>query len=470
MSNTRLIPQRHGAQDRADLNLVVPQAHKASAMRVRETASTRNLERSRAVARVIGEYLRPSDVDRTMGRSTPPTTPGTRTSRTATSTTTTRTTRGWPGPSANSTSRHAAFCFADLVQAYYDCRQHKRNTNSAREFEIHLEHNLGALFDELVSGEYRPGRTICFVIERPKPREVWAADFRDRIVHHLLYNAIAPRFQASFIADSCACIPGRGTLYAAERLDAKIRSASQNWSRPVHYLKMDLANFFVSIDKRVLWQQLQAKLTEPHLLWLAGIVLWHDPREDYELRGKADLLRLVPDHKRLTNQPAHLGLPIGNLSSQFFANVYLNALDQFVKHRLRCRHYIRYVDDFVLLHEDPRQLTAWQREIEAWLPAALGVRHNPVKTIRQPVDRGVDFVGQVIKPHRRTIRRRTLRNAIQRIQTGAADGLFETINSYYGLLTQASHSHNDRVRLSHAVLARGHVVSGDLTKTYRRAA
>lgn len=472
MSHPRLMSERHGAQTRADLNLVVPQPHESSAMRIRETASTRNLDRSRAVSQLIGAYLRPGDVDSTMGRSIRPTTPGIRTSKMATPTTTTRTTSSGSGSSADPTTRarHAGFTFAALVQAYYDCRQHKRNTNSAREFEIHLESNLGALFDELVSGEYRPGQTICFVIEQPKPREVWAADFRDRVVHHLLYNAIAPRFQAGFIADSCACIPGRGTMYAAERLESKVRSASQNWSKPVHYLKMDLANFFVSVDKRVLWEQLQAKITEPHWLWLAGVVLWHDPRDNYELRGKADLLRLVPAHKRLTNQPAHLGLPIGNLSSQFFANVYLNALDQFVKHRLRCKHYIRYVDDFVLLHEDPAQLTAWQRDIEAWLPANLGARHNPTKTIRQPVDRGVDFVGQVIQPWRRTVRRRSLNNAIQRIKTGSPESLFETINSYYGLLTQASHSHNDRVRLSHAVLSRGHVVSGDLTKTYRRAA
>lgn len=469
MSQSRLMPERHGAQSRANLNLVVPLAHKATAMRIRETASTPNLDRSRAVAQVIGEYLRSGDVDSTMGRSPQPITPGRRTSPMATPTTTTRTTSSVPEPSANS-SRHAGFSFAALVQAYYDCRQHKRNTKSALAFEVRLEHNLGALFDELVSGTYRPGQSICFVVTHPKPREVWAADFRDRVAHHFLYNAIAPRFLSGFIADSCACIPGRGTLYATERLEAKIRSATENWSKPVHYIKMDLANFFVSIDKRVLWEQLQAKITEPNWLWLAGVILWHDPRENYELRGRADLLALVPPHKRLTNQQVHLGLPIGNLSSQFFANVYLNALDQHVKHRLRCKHYIRYVDDFVLLHEDARQLTAWHRDIEAWLPANLGVQLNPMKTIRQPVDRGVDFVGQVIQPHRRTIRRRSLRNAIQRIRTGADDGLFETINSYYGLLTQASHSHNDRVRLSHAVLARGHVVSGGLKKTFRRAA
>lgn len=464
----RLISNASRRLEPCGLNLVVPQAHKASAMRTRDTANTPNLDRSPAVSGVIDKYLRISDIDSTMGRSTQLTTLGARTSTMATSTTTTRTTSSVSERFANSTGSHAGFTFAALVQAYYDCRQHKRNTKSALEFEIHLEKNLGALFDELALGTYRPGRSICFVVTHPKPREVWAADFRDRVVHHFLYNAIGPRFEAGFIADSCACIKGRGTMYAAERLESKVRSITQNWKQPAYYLKMDLANFFVSIDKRVLWEQLQSKIIEPNWLWLAGVVLWHDPRESYELRCKPSLLELVPQHKRLTNQPPHLGLPIGNLSSQFFANVYLNALDQHVKHQLRCRHYIRYVDDFVLLDSDPKQLTKWQSVIEEWLPANLGVHHNPKKTIRQPINRGVDFVGQVVLPHRRIMRRRSLRNAIQRIRKGSQDSLFETINSYYGLLTQASHSHNDRVKLSHAVLARGHTVNGKLTKTYRR--
>jgi hypothetical protein len=107
------------------------------------------------------------------------------------------------------------------VAAYFDCRRHKRNTKSALAFELNLERNLVGLFDELAGGHYRPGPSICFVVTRPKPREVWAAAFRDRIVHHLLYNRIGPRFERAFIADSCACIAGRGTLYAIERLESK---------------------------------------------------------------------------------------------------------------------------------------------------------------------------------------------------------------------------------------------------------
>ena len=380
-----------------------------------------------------------------------------------TRTTTTRTTSSAPEPSADPTTPYP---FHALLQAYYDCRRTKRNSTSALAFEVNLERNLMELHEELLSGAYRPGRSICFVITRPKPREVWAADFRDRIVHHLLYNHVAPRFIASFIADSCACIPGRGTLYAAQRLEAKVRSASQNWSKPCWYLKCDLANFFVSIDKRVLLRQLATKIHEPWWMALAEQVLMHDPRADCEVRGPRKLLNRVPQHKRLTVQPAHLGLPIGNLSSQFFANVYLNSLDQFVKHRLRCRHYIRYVDDFVLLHESPQQLNVWLAEIGEFL-LSLGAKLNPTKTILQPVARGVDFVGQVILPWHRTTRKRTTKEAVRRVAAAPAEQLLETANSYFGLLRQATHSHRDRALLASALLRRGKPVNLALTKTYR---
>ncbi|WP_330208922.1 RNA-directed DNA polymerase [Pseudomonas sp. Z13] len=382
------------------------------------------------------------------------------------STTTTRTTSGSRALSADLSV--APFQFEDLVQAYYDCRRNKRNSASARLFEKDMEINLLELHDDLIAGTYRPGRSICFVVTRPKAREVWAAAFRDRVVHHLMYNHVAPRFYASFIADSCACIPGRGTLYAATRLESKIRSASENWSKPVFYLKCDLANFFVAIDKAVLRKQLEARITEPWWLALATQILMHDPREDYETRSPAHLFNRVPQHKRLVAQPAHLGLPIGNLSSQFFANIYLDALDQFAKHTLRAKHYIRYVDDFVFLHESPRQLNQWLAEVEAFLPR-LGAKLNPTKTIMQPVDRGVDFVGHVIKPWRRTTRKRSLAQALKRTAAAPAEDLRETANSYFGLLSQASHSQKDRAALANVVLKRGNTVNAALTKTYQKA-
>ena len=386
----------------------------------------------------------------------------------ATRTTTTRTARFACAPSADLFApRHADFSFSDLVQAYYDCRKTKRTSKSALRFEINLEHNLVALDTELRSGNYRPGKSICFVITHPKPREVWAADFRDRIVHHLLYNRMSPAIHARFIADSCACIPSRGTLYGAQRLEKKARSITQNWNRHAYYLKCDLANFFVNIDKTILARLLRKHITEPWWLELAHQLVFHDSRENYELRGNARLLERVPQHKRLTQQTPTHGLPIGNLSSQFFANIYLNELDQHVKHNLRARHYVRYVDDFILLHESPGWLNDARRQIEEFLADMLSAHLNPSKTVLQPVHRGIDFVGQVILPHRRVMRKKTLNHALARTERIPLPQLRDTANSYFGLLRQVSHGHHNRLRLARIILRRGKAVDRNLTKTYR---
>jgi len=437
-------------------NLVVPLAHKATAMRITDTDRQR-ADRSGAVSQLSNQM---GDVDSTIS----PAGPGIRTSTTATSTAALSTPSCAPVPSADWNN---GFTFADLVEAYLDCRRTKRNSATALAFEANLEHNLRRLYDELADGSYVPGRSKCFVILRPKPREVWAAEFRDRIVHHLVYNRIGPRFERAFIANSCACIKGRGTLYAAHRLEAMIRSVTQNWSRPAFYLKCDHANFFVSINKPILLELLLAKIFEPFWRALTELVLMHDPRADFEYLGDPVLLELVPRHKRLIEQPAHLGLPIGNLSSQFFANVLLDVLDQRAKHELGARHYIRYVDDFIFLHESADWLNSVLADVTAFLPERLGVSLNPSKTILQPVSRGVDFVGQVIKPWRRSTRRRTVSEAVRQISSVGAADFLAVSNSYFGLVGQASSSHHDRAKLANAARRRGHAVNRALTKTYR---
>jgi hypothetical protein len=439
------------------VNLVTPLPHKGTDMHTTETAATAQAW-SGAAARLIGSSLRTGSLHSAIG--TLPTL-GIATSTTATRTTTTRATKVVLLPSAD------PHLFQRLVQAYLDCRRTKRNSASALAFEAQAEHNLYQLYEELASGTYQPGHSVCFVITHPKPREVWAARFRDRIVHHLLYNHIAPRFHARFVADSCACIPGRGTLYAAKRLEHQVRSHTQNWSCPAHYLKCDLANFFVSIDKTVLLAQLQRQVTEPWWMALASVILMHDPRQSVEVRGTRAELALVPPHKSLFNAPDGYGLPIGNLSSQFFANVLLDDLDQFAKHRLQAPHYVRYVDDFILLHDSTQWLTQARLHIEAKL-GELHLQLNPRKTVMQPIARGIDFVGHLVKPWRRITRRKTVHMALDRLQDMPAADLHQSANSYFGLLRQATHSHHDRTRVAKLMLQRGHVVQGDMTKIYRK--
>ena len=439
------------------VNLVAPLAHKATDMYTRDTAAIAQAWSSAAAHLISHTGDRAGSVDSAIWLPTP----GTATSTTATRTTTTRATRARLLPSAD------PHLFGRVVQAYLNCRRTKRNSASALAFEARAEHNLYELYEQLASGTYQPGPSICFIITHPKPREVWAARFPDRIVHHVLYDYIADRFHARFVADSCACIPGRGTLYAADRLEHQVRSYTRNWSRPAHYLKCDLANFFVSIDKAVLQEQLQRQVTEPWWMSLANVILMHDPRNDVEVRGTRAELALVPPHKSLFNAPDGYGLPIGNLSSQFFANVLMDDLDQFVKHGLRAPTYVRYVDDFIMLHDSPQWLNQARMHIEGKL-ADLHLQLNPRKTILQPVARGIDFVGHLIKPWRRITRRKTVDVALDRLQDMPAADLHQSANSYFGLLRQATHSHHDRTRVAKLMLKRGHVVQGDITKIYRK--
>lgn len=451
------------------INLVAPLPHEGTAMPTTENAGS-SRARSGAVAPLIGPGLRQLDVDSATGRSTPATTltRGARTSAMAIRTTTTRTTSSPPAPSADQHDIDADFSTEEKLAAYLGCRASKRNSKSALAFEADCERNLMQLGRELRDCSYRPGPSICFVVTRPRYREVWAAAFRDRIVHHLLYNRISGRFQNSFVADSCACIVGRGTLYGARRLESQIRSATRNWSRPAYYLKIDIANFFVSIDKQILRDLLLAKVPEPWWAWLTDLTLMHDPRVDAIVQSPASLMARVPRHKRLAEQPAHLGLPIGNLSSQFFANVYLNELDQFIKHQRRAPHYVRYVDDMVLVHTCPRWLNRAREAIDVFLQERLALGLNPAKTILQPVERGVDFVGQVIKPWHTTTRKRTLESALRRIDLIDDADLYESANSYFGLFRQATRSHTHRAQLANAMRRRGFAINQALTKAYRR--
>jgi hypothetical protein len=443
-----------------NVNLVAPLAYPATDMHTTDTVASVRAASGAAID-LIGASLR---VDGLESATTTTRMPGIATSTTATRTTTTSPPRAAPEPSADSN------LFPLLVEAYLDCRRTKRNSASALAFEAHLESNLCDLHDDLVSGAYRPGRSTCFVTLRPKPREIWAAGFRDRVVHHLLHNRISPTFYRSFTADTCACIPGRGTLYAARRLEAQVRSLTENWSRPAYYLKCDLSNFFVAIDKYVLREQLLPRIEGAWWQDLSETVLFHDPRGDVEVRSPAAVMRLVPPHKSLFNAPADTGLPIGNLSSQFFANVHLDALDQFAKHQLRAPRYVRYVDDFVFTHESTEVLSGWLRQVDAFLPLRLGAHLNPRKTVLQPIARGIDFVGHVIRPWHRTLRANALPNALRRLSATPDDTLFETLNSYFGMFRQAPASHHVRAQLANAARNRGFCVNGSLTKVYRKTA
>ena len=349
----------------------------------------------------------------------------------------------------------------EVLQAYLDCRKRKRNKASAIEFESRLSRNIYNLTQELNSGEYQIGMSRCFVVTHPSPREVWAAAFRDRVVHHVLFNRIAPLFIPTFVAGSSACLEGRGTLYGSQRLERIIRSGTESWSKELYFLQMDISNFFVSIQKDIISELHAKKIRCPWTLQLSEQILRHDPTTNYVFSGDISSLELVPQHKSLSNTPACMGLAIGNLPSQFDANIYMNVLDQYVVHKVRPFGYVRYVDDFVLVDHDIEKLKAARDEIEQALWEKLLLTTNPTKTQMNSVYNGIDFVGRVIRPYRTTPRPRMVKNAIKAIRTGQSTA--QGITSSLGLMRQ-SKSHRTRARVCRAALKAGYSCDMKFTK------
>lgn len=303
-----------------------------------------------------------------------------------------------------------------LFQAYYDCRLTKRNSASAQLFEERLERNLMDLYYELLAGEYQPGQSTVFVVDHPKVREVWAADFRDRIVHHLLHNKIADRFHRRFIFDSYACIPGKGTHRAVARMEHFARSVTQNFTRPGYVLKMDVASFFVSINRNILDELMTPLIPEPWWLALNRTILHHNPVKNAIIASRPESLRRVPRHKSLFHAPPNTGLAIGSLNSQSTANIIMDVADQFAKHRLGLRHYVRYVDDITVFHEDAKYLATIPAQIDHLLQSKLLLRLHPNKTSINRIEHGFDALGYVIRPYSRYLRRSTVRNGYKKIR------------------------------------------------------
>lgn len=331
-----------------------------------------------------------------------------------------------------------------LFEAYKCCLKRKSNTRQAMEFEFNREKNLRELYNELVDGTYEIGKSICFIVSDPKYREVWAGSFRDRIVHHLIYNAIFERFHNRFIFDTYSCIPERGTLRGAKRAMHFSRSITQNFTKKAYFLKMDIKNYFVTIDKHILFNELIKYVHEPWLIELIQKVLFHDPRQNVYLKSPKRLYEKLPPYKSLFNSPKDKGLPIGNLTSQFFSNVYLNPLDQYIKHELKCKRYIRYVDDMLLIHEDPGFLNYAYAKINRFLIDNLAMELNHKKKNINTLERSFDFLGLVIDRNHVYLRKRTTNKCKQlitkwqndknRTEREVLEDFRNSINSYYGLL------------------------------------
>lgn len=307
------------------------------------------------------------------------------------------------------------FSFKNLYRAYLQCRKNKRSKRKALEFELNAEENLLKLTEELQQRTYSPLPPTCFITESPKVREIFAADFRDRIVHHLLVSYLEPKWEPKFIHDSYACRKGKGTHAAVKRLQSFMRKVSNNRSAAAYFLQIDIKSFFVSINKNILFEIVSRKESNPDIIWLLKALIFHDPALAPEIKGRLSLFDLIPAHKSLFHTKNLTGLSIGNYTSQFFANVYLNEIDQFVKHKLHCRYYLRYVDDMILLSKNRLQLEEWEAGVRKYLQTRLDLDLNMKRRKLGPLTNGCNFLGYIIRPSHLLVRKRCVNNLKQKL-------------------------------------------------------
>ena len=307
----------------------------------------------------------------------------------------------------------------DLFRAYFDTRRHKRNTRSQLSFEFNFEHNLIELCDRIADRTYTPAPAICFITEEPVKREIFASPFAHRVVCRLLYNYIAPMFEARMIHDSYSCRVGKGVFVGIRRFEHHLRSCTRNYSQAAYVLKLDLRGYFMSIDRWVLhgvlmreldanWRKVSGngrrwcdRLDRGLIDYLIRVILFRNPVSDCIVLGQQSDWDGLPPSKSLFHAPENVGLPIGDITSQLFSNILLDQMDRFVKRNLRCRHYGRYVDDFYVVHASRRYLKSLTACLQWFLQSELHLTLHPDKIVLQPYHYGVAFLGAYVKPYRR---------------------------------------------------------------------
>lgn len=295
----------------------------------------------------------------------------------------------------------------NLLAAWQEFVRGKRFKPDVVQFERYLMHNLQALHSDLSSGEYQHGNYIPFHISDPKPRQIHKAGVRDRVLHHAIYRILYPLFDRTFIFDSFSCRVDKGTHKARDRFRQYARQISRNNTKTCWVLKCDIKKFFASIDHSILLGILAQYISDLGILLL--------------LENVIDSFSVSPG----------VGLPLGNLTSQLFCNVYMNEFDQFVKHHLRASHYIRYADDFVLLSRDKEWLNEQTSKISDFLSSRLNLLLHPNKVSIKTFASGVDFLGWTHFPDYRIVRNTTKRRILKRVYEHPTN---DTLQSYLGHL------------------------------------
>jgi RNA-directed DNA polymerase len=297
----------------------------------------------------------------------------------------------------------------NLLEAWCEFLPGKRKRKDVIAFSMHLTDNILALHHELVEKTYRHGSYHAFKINDPKPRDIHKAGVRDRLLHHAIYRILYPYFDQKFIFDSYSCRYEKGTHRAMNRFREYAGKVSRNHTRTVWVLKCDIRKFFANIDHEILKSILGKYIKNANIKWLLGEVI-----ESFNSSGKVGI-----------------GLPLGNLTSQLLVNIYMNEFDQFLKRELKVHYYVRYADDFVILHEDKNYLESLLPRISAFLEMRLKLSLHPDKVSIKTFASGVDFLGWIHFAKHRVLRTATKWRMTRNLEKTFSDA---SLASYRGLL------------------------------------
>jgi RNA-directed DNA polymerase len=341
----------------------------------------------------------------------------------------------------------------DFFQAYFDCRKSKRNSLNALDFELDFEEEVIELYEDINKGAYEISPLDVFIVNRPVKREIFAAQFRDRVIHHLVVNKLNSLFEKEFIYDSYSCRENKGTLFGIKRIKHFIASCSNSYKDDCWILKADIKGYFMSIDKDILINKLVNFIEKNYqesdknrVVWLCKKIINNNPIENCFLKSPCYKWRGLPKSKSLFCSRARCGLPIGNYTNQIFANFYLNSFDHFIKSVLRIKYYGRYVDDFIIISKDKNLIRLILPKVEIFLLKELKLHIHPRKIYFQHCSKGVNFLGSYIKPWRIYSSKRVKNNFWEKIdylnmilkknKLTEDDKIYirSSINSYLGML------------------------------------
>lgn len=344
-----------------------------------------------------------------------------------------------------------------IFEAYFDCRRNKRSTANALEYEVCFEEVLIRLTAAVNNRTYKPGRSIAFVVTRPRYREVFAADFLDRVLHHWIVLRIEPLLEKVFSPRTFNCRKRKGTMAAVMQLKADVEACSENYDKDCWVMTADMKGFFMSIPKRRLADIVDHFIVDNYsggdkedLRWMTEMYIMHRPETNCVLKSPEEMWDMFDHSKSLRYGDGGHGEPIGNLISQILANFYLNDFDWMIERELGFAYHGRYVDDFYIVSTDKRRILEAMPRIRNYL-TGIGITLHPHKFYIQHYTKGVRFVGNIVKPHRVYVLNRTvqgLQQAIARLNRNAeraagkgdiSNGSYlgkdvSSVNSYLGLI------------------------------------